>query len=294
MEGWRGGTGHVARIGALSTDSHDEALRKETLVLFTSFTALVSFAWVGMYLALGLYTSAAIPFAYQVVCVANLVVFAKTKRYRFFRTSALALGLVLPFLLQVSLGGFLPSSGIVLWSFTAPLGALLFASRGDATRWFGAFVGVIGLSAVLEPFLTPVEIPHRTVIAFFALNILGVTAMTSGAADVVERHAPDAVRADILDRLTSADPDRAWEGRHVPHRAPGRQRRRRQHHPAPCRTATSGCCTARSTSAPTSTPTSSSCSPDPRGHRPAAGGSPRSSSPATRPTAPPTGSTSSG
>ena len=36
--------------------------------------------------------------------------------------------------------------------------------------------------------------------------------MTSGAADVVERHAPDAVRADILDRLTSADPDRAWEG----------------------------------------------------------------------------------
>ena len=36
--------------------------------------------------------------------------------------------------------------------------------------------------------------------------------MTSGAADVVERHAPDAVRADILRRLTSADPDQAWEG----------------------------------------------------------------------------------
>ncbi len=176
LEGWRGWTGRVARIGALPTDSHDEALRKETLVLFTSFTALVSFAWVGTYLALGLYTSAAIPFAYQVVCVANLVVFAKTKRYRFFRTSALALGLALPFLLQLSLGGFLPSSGIVLWSFTAPLGALLFASRRDATRWFGAFVGVIGLSALLEPFLTPAEIPHRIVIAFFALNILGVTA----------------------------------------------------------------------------------------------------------------------
>ena len=38
------------------------------------------------------------------------------------------------------------------------------------------FVGVIGLSALLEPFLTPAEIPHRIVIAFFALNILGVTA----------------------------------------------------------------------------------------------------------------------
>jgi adenylate cyclase len=165
----------VARIGALPTDSPDEALRKETLVLFTSFTALVSFVWVGTYWALGLYLSAAIPFAYQVVCVANLVVFAKTKRYRFFRTSQLALGLVLPFLLQLSLGGFVASSGIVLWSFTAPLGALLFSSRRDATRWFLAFLGVIGLSAALEPLLTPAEIPHGLVIAFFALNILGVT-----------------------------------------------------------------------------------------------------------------------
>ena len=175
LEGWRGWAGSVARIGTLPTDSHDEALRKQTLVLFTSFTALVSFIWVGTYWALGLHLSAAIPFAYQVVCVANLVVFAKTKRYRFFRTSQLALGLVLPFVLQLSLGGFLPSSGIVLWSFTAPLGALLFSSRRDATRWFVAFLGVIGLSAALEPLLTPAEIPHGIVVAFFALNILGVT-----------------------------------------------------------------------------------------------------------------------
>jgi alkylation response protein AidB-like acyl-CoA dehydrogenase len=36
--------------------------------------------------------------------------------------------------------------------------------------------------------------------------------MTSGAADIVERYAPDAVRADLLDRLTQTDPDLAWEG----------------------------------------------------------------------------------
>ena len=36
--------------------------------------------------------------------------------------------------------------------------------------------------------------------------------MTAGAADVVERYAPDAVRDDFLRRLTSLDPDEAWEG----------------------------------------------------------------------------------
>jgi acyl-CoA dehydrogenase len=36
--------------------------------------------------------------------------------------------------------------------------------------------------------------------------------MTAGAADVVERHAPDAVRDELLRRLTSLDPEEAWEG----------------------------------------------------------------------------------
>ncbi len=36
--------------------------------------------------------------------------------------------------------------------------------------------------------------------------------MTAGAADIVERYAPDAVRDDLLRRLTSLDPDEAWEG----------------------------------------------------------------------------------
>ncbi len=36
--------------------------------------------------------------------------------------------------------------------------------------------------------------------------------MTNGATDIVQRYAPDAVRGDIVARLTSTDPDAAWEG----------------------------------------------------------------------------------
>jgi acyl-CoA dehydrogenase len=36
--------------------------------------------------------------------------------------------------------------------------------------------------------------------------------MTNGAADIAHRYAPDAVRDDVVGRLTSADPDAAWEG----------------------------------------------------------------------------------
>ncbi len=36
--------------------------------------------------------------------------------------------------------------------------------------------------------------------------------MTGGAVDIVERYGPDSVRDDIVTRLTSLDPDTAWEG----------------------------------------------------------------------------------
>ena len=174
--GWGGLLGRLARIGASPEDSRDEALRKETLVLAAVLITALAVAWVVAYSVLGLYLSAAIPFAYQVVSVINLIVFAKTRRYRFFRACELGLSLVLPFALQLSLGGFRPSSGVVLWSFTAPLGALLFSGRLKAGRWFIAFLVIVGLSAVLDPLLTnQADIPSEVVVLFFALNVLGVT-----------------------------------------------------------------------------------------------------------------------
>ena len=174
---WRSRLERLARIGVLPSDTREEALRKETLVLSAAVITFLSVVWVGIYWTLGLYLSAAIPFAYQVVSVVNLSLFARTKRYRFFRACALALSLILPFALQLTLGGFVASSGVVLWSFTAPVGALLFADRRAAGRWFGAFAVVIAVSAALDPFLAnkTAEIPNWIRLSFFALNILGVT-----------------------------------------------------------------------------------------------------------------------
>jgi guanylate cyclase len=167
----------LAGIGALPTDTPDEALRKEVLVLSASLITALAIVWVITYWALGLHVSATIPLCYQVVSVINISVFARTKRYRFFRLSELALSLLLPFILQLSLGGFVPSSGVILWSFTAPLGALLFYGRREALPWLIAFALTVGLAAALDPALAnkTAQIPRSINILFFALNVLGVT-----------------------------------------------------------------------------------------------------------------------
>ena len=169
--------GRLARIGSLPDDPPDEALKKQTLVLAAGTITALSVIWVVTYGLLGLYVAASIPFAYQIVSIISLIAFAKTHRYRFFRRSELALSLLLPFFLQVSLGGFVDSSGVILWSFTAPLGALLFAGRREAGLWFAAFVAVVAAAGTLDPFLgsEAAHIPTAIQILFFALNIAGVT-----------------------------------------------------------------------------------------------------------------------
>jgi class 3 adenylate cyclase len=165
----------IASIGALPTDTEDERVRKSTLVLSTVIVALLTPAWVITYAALGLPLAASIPLGYMIVTLTSLAIFARTKRYKAFRTSELALSLALPFLLQWALGGFVASSGVALWALTAPLGALMFVGTSDAAPWFVAYLALIGVSVGLEPFLEPADIPDPVRLAFFAGNVTGVS-----------------------------------------------------------------------------------------------------------------------
>jgi adenylate cyclase len=167
-------------VGSLPSDTADERLRKSALVHSSLLITTLSFIWVGTYAALGLWRSALIPFAYQVASLVGLAFFARTKRYPAYRASQVAMFLLLPFLLQWSLGGFAESSAVALWAFVAPLGALVFYGPRRAIGWFGAFLALVALSAAIDGVLPePAEpIPSSIVVAFFALNILGPAVVT--------------------------------------------------------------------------------------------------------------------
>jgi class 3 adenylate cyclase len=166
----------LVRIGALPSDSDELRVRKAVLVLSATLMASLSCVWVVTYAVLGLWVSAAIPLAYQAASAASIYAFARTRRYRLFRTSQLCMSLLLPFALQWSLGGFETSSAVCLWAITSPLGALLFVGARQAVPWFVAFVGLVAVSAAIDPALSnsAPDVPDGVVVAFFALNILGV------------------------------------------------------------------------------------------------------------------------
>jgi guanylate cyclase len=61
--------------------------------------------------------------------------------------------LIAPFLTMVALGGFVNLNLVIMWSFMAPLGALVMADRTSAGRWFIAYLALLGLLVALQPHL---------------------------------------------------------------------------------------------------------------------------------------------
>ncbi|MEX1038703.1 MAG: adenylate/guanylate cyclase domain-containing protein [Acidimicrobiia bacterium] len=170
---FRNGIANLATIGVSESDSEDEKLRKSALTLVGALIPVAAVVWIVTYSVLGLYRSAALPFLYQLGSVASLLLLWRTKDFVSFRKIQLLLILVLPVLLQWSLGGFVASSGVMLWGFVAVLGAAVFAIR--PIRWFIAFLMLAVLSGVIDPFLTPAPVPAPVAVTFFVLNICSVS-----------------------------------------------------------------------------------------------------------------------
>jgi signal transduction histidine kinase/DNA-binding response OmpR family regulator/HPt (histidine-containing phosphotransfer) domain-containing protein len=164
-----------ADLGAQPGESDETRLRKRLILIFTGAMSLAGLIWGS--LSYFLYTNPiapVLPYAYALLSIGNVFLFARTHNFQRFRFIQLALSLLLPFLMMIALGGFVQGSATILWSLIAPLGALLVADRHQATRWFVAFLALILLSALLEPFISSRYVVDPTVrTIFLVMNIVG-------------------------------------------------------------------------------------------------------------------------
>jgi len=168
----------IARIGADPRDDDDVRLQKALLVGGGLMFILAGAVWGIAYIVFGELTAGLIPLSYAVVSALSVTLFAITRRYRFFRFSQLLLILLLPFLLQVALGGFINSSAVALWSLISPFGALLFDEPRHAPQWFLGYLGLVILSGLLQPYVRVVNnLSPSLVLFFFVANIGAVSAI---------------------------------------------------------------------------------------------------------------------
>ena len=163
----------LAGIGANPQDDEDLRQNKALLVLLAVLILPVSVVWGACYLAFGSPVGI-LPYIYFAVSVGSLVVFARTRSFRLLLVAQLLDVLIMTTAGQMLAGGFLPSGGVGLWGFLAPLGALVFLEVGQAVRWFGAFLSAFLLLGILGELLFPnADVPVWFTTTMLALNVVG-------------------------------------------------------------------------------------------------------------------------
>jgi len=154
----------LERLG-VTGGGRDEQMRRATLLLLSLFTCLAGAACGLFYWALNLPQVALAPFGYVLFVVASIVAFVASGHFVLFARIQLGLLLLLPFVVQWQLGGFVPAGAVMLWSILAPIGAFIFLGAGQGWVWFGAYLTMAAASLAFDLLRRPPTLPVGSPVA---------------------------------------------------------------------------------------------------------------------------------
>jgi guanylate cyclase len=150
-------------------------------LLVTASGAAAGLLWAVAYALLGRPLSAAVPGAFAVAAALVGWRLLQTRELGRLRELVLLLILLLPAVLQASLGGYVKGSAVIMWSFFAPLSALVFFGPRAGWAWLGGFIAVTAVSAVVDaPLARSISpVPYGAQTALFVFNLCGVAAIVT-------------------------------------------------------------------------------------------------------------------
>jgi signal transduction histidine kinase len=164
-------------LGSVLDQGHEDAgqekLHEASLVAISVLVTTASTIWGAAYVYFDEPLAGLIALGYALFTTISLAVMrAREQAFEHFRIPQLALILVLPCLLMLSLGGFVNGSVVIVWAFLAPLGALLGRMSRGALYLIGGYLALLVLAAILQPHLRPENnLPAFANTLFFVLNI---------------------------------------------------------------------------------------------------------------------------
>jgi guanylate cyclase len=189
----------LAGIGEVPEDDLETRRRKALLVYLTVLIWPIALVWGVLYLALGA-PAGVVAFAYLVISVASIAVFARTRNFELLLRIQLLDITLAPTLSMWPTAGFLVSGAVGLWGILGPMGALVFESVRSSVRWFVlfavAFLGA-GIAGELSGGLS--ELPRWFSTTMVALNVVVGGAVVFTLLAVFARQRQDAQdRAETL------------------------------------------------------------------------------------------------
>jgi signal transduction histidine kinase len=123
-----------------------------------------------------------IPYGYTILTLFNFTYFRYSKNFGLVRFFQVLISLLLPFALQWSLGGFIPSGAVMLWSMLALLGSLAFQRTRLSLRWLAAYLLLTICSGVIDGDIKEYSaaISPETSTTLFVINFVAISTIVFG------------------------------------------------------------------------------------------------------------------
>ena len=150
----------------------EENFQRGLLLQLSALMCLGAFVWAIVVAVAGKSELAAIPVLYISLTIVNVVI-CRSGAYRNFGCNfQIFISILLPFVIQIIMGGLASSGMVMIWSIVALCGVLTFARGKPLFWWLGLTLALISVSIALDDwaaahFQNPIDIPSKW---FFAIN----------------------------------------------------------------------------------------------------------------------------
>lgn len=141
----------LSLIVAQPGDDQSDLLRKVSLFMAGHIGVVATLLWVITFFVAGYPLTTMIFAVYAVAQIINIIVLYMTRRFEIFSFAVLFGVLVVPFISQASLGGFVSSGMNAIWSILAPIGAVIAEKkRRNAVYWIATYFALTIIFAALD------------------------------------------------------------------------------------------------------------------------------------------------
>ncbi len=170
----------LLQLGQVPGEGADARVNRQTLVLGGVLMSGGGLLWGALALAFGRVAESSIPLGYVVLTIVNLGLLARDRRFPRARNVQVLISLLLPFMFQWSLGGFVDSGGVMLWAMIALVGSLTLSSTRQAVVWLSLYCGLTVVSGVFDAELAAraaFDVPAWVQRLFFVINIVTISSV---------------------------------------------------------------------------------------------------------------------
>lgn len=165
----------ISSIADTPSNTPEEKRQHRFLIYMGLLMSLGGLCWGSISLFAGLLFQALVPFSYVVLTFINLTYLYFSKNFHISQAIQVFISLLLPFLFQLSLGGYISSGAQVFWSILAILGAFTFKHNKAIISWFVLYLILIVLSGLVDETIRSLELVHvppNVSTLFFTVSIL--------------------------------------------------------------------------------------------------------------------------